>query len=96
MQQDQQSVDTERRHEEALTLLIEECAEVIQTVCKVKRFGADTKSPGANEKNGKMLTEELADLLAVIRLAEQHRAIDLPNEGMIERAIARKQRYSSL
>lgn len=96
MQQDQRSVAIEKWHEEALTLLIEECAKVIQTVCKIKRFGPDTKSPGANEKNGKMLTGELADLLAVVRLAEQHGTVDLPNERMIERAIARKQRYSSV
>lgn len=77
---------------EALTILVEECAEIIEAVSKVKRFGMDT----TNSKNGFALTKELADLLAVIRLAEKHGAIDPPSEEMIECAMARQQSYSSL
>ncbi|MCZ4273545.1 MazG nucleotide pyrophosphohydrolase domain-containing protein [Maritalea porphyrae] len=81
---------------EALTILVEECAEIIQAVSKVKRFGVDTTNADTGEKNGFALTKELADLLGVIRLAEKHGAIDPPSEEMIECAMARKQSYSSL
>jgi len=86
----------EDQKNEALTILVEECAEVIQAVSKVKRFGVDTTNSETGKKNGFALTKELADLLAVIRLAEKHGAIDPPSEGMIKSAIARKKCYSSL
>lgn len=90
------NLNEQSQKNEALTMFIEECAEVIQAVTKVKRFGVDTTNSGSGEKNGSALTMELADLLAVIRLAEAHGAIDPPSEEMIKSAMARKQKYSSL
>ena len=48
------------REEEILTILQEECAEVIQAISKMKRFGSDN--------NREDFTQELADLLHMIKL----------------------------
>lgn len=85
----------EDQKNEALTSLVEECAQVIQAVSKIKRLGANTTNLETGERNGFALKKELADLLAVIRLAVKHGAIDPPSEEMIGCAIVRKQSYSS-
>ncbi len=90
------SMDTTKLQHEALVILIEECAEVIQAISKIKRFGEDTINSETNVSNKMALTKELADLAAVLRLAEQCNAIVPPSEEMIVRAIARKRSYSSL
>ena len=51
---------------EILTILTEECAEVIQSVSKIQRFGWD--SEWANESNQVRLERELGDLLCMIDL----------------------------
>jgi NTP pyrophosphatase (non-canonical NTP hydrolase) len=55
------------RNEEILTILQEECAEVIQAVSKVKRFGL--------EGNVKDLKKELCDLQCMINLMEEFNVI---------------------
>lgn len=52
------------KSEEILNLLQEECAEVIQAISKVRRFG--------KEANIKALTEEIGDVLYLISLAKIH------------------------
>jgi NTP pyrophosphatase (non-canonical NTP hydrolase) len=81
---------------EALTLLTEECAEVIQAISKISRFGADTINSETGISNNAALRKELADLLATIRLATEHGAIQLPDEEMIEMSIKRKRSFSNL
>jgi NTP pyrophosphatase (non-canonical NTP hydrolase) len=52
---------------EILNILSEECAEVIQCISKIHRFGWDSENPtkpGYNNKDH--LTEELGDLLCMI------------------------------
>ena len=44
----------------------EECAEVIQAISKVSRFGIDNSKPGTNYTNRAHLEEELGDVLAMI------------------------------
>jgi NTP pyrophosphatase (non-canonical NTP hydrolase) len=55
------------RNEEIMTILQEECAEVIQAVSKVKRFGL--------EGNVKDLKKELCDLQCMINLMEEFNVI---------------------
>jgi len=55
------------RKEEIMTILQEECAEVIQAVSKVKRFGL--------EGNVKDLKKELCDLQCMINLMEEFNVI---------------------
>ena len=51
---------------ETLDILQEECAEVIQAVSKISRFGLDNLKPGKPKTNREHLEEELGDLLAMI------------------------------
>ena len=52
------------KSEEVLNLLQEECAEVIQAISKVRRFGKEANIQG--------LSEEIGDVLFLINLAKQH------------------------
>jgi len=49
-----------------MDILQEECAEVIQAVSKISRFGLDNLKPGKPKTNREHLEEELGDLLAMI------------------------------
>lgn len=51
---------------ETMSILQEECAEVIQAVSKINRFGLDNYKPGKPKTNKEHLEEELGDLLAMI------------------------------
>jgi NTP pyrophosphatase (non-canonical NTP hydrolase) len=54
---------------EILLILAEECAEVIQAISKIKRFGLNTEYKGTT--NFEMLAIELGDVLALIELTKQ-------------------------
>ena len=62
------------RIEHLLTILSEECAEVIQNVSKALRFGLEDKYESTT--NAENITKELADLFGVIDM--------LKNEGIIK------------
>ncbi len=51
---------------EVMDILQEECAEVIQAVSKINRFGIDNPKPGKPKTNREHLEEELGDMLAMI------------------------------
>jgi NTP pyrophosphatase (non-canonical NTP hydrolase) len=53
---------------EIYDILIEECAEVIQVVSKVKRFGIDSEIGVFDETNRDRLEQEIGDLLTMIDL----------------------------
>ena len=55
------------RNEEIMTILQEECAEVIQAVSKVKRFGLP--------ENEQSLKQELADLRCMLDLVEAYKVV---------------------
>jgi NTP pyrophosphatase (non-canonical NTP hydrolase) len=56
------------KEKEILLIIQEECAEVIQAISKVMRFGIDSEHPVTKITNKEHLEEELGDLLAVIGL----------------------------
>lgn len=56
---------------EVMDILQEECAEVIQAVSKVRRFGIDNVKPGKPKTNREHLEEELGDLLAMIDILKE-------------------------
>ena len=62
------------RNEEIMTILQEECAEVIQAVSKVKRFGL--------EGNVEDLKKELCDLQCMINLMSE---FDVVQYGLYQR-----------
>jgi NTP pyrophosphatase (non-canonical NTP hydrolase) len=51
---------------EVMDILQEECAEVIQAVSKIRRFGMDNAKPGTTYNNREHLEEELGDVLAMV------------------------------
>lgn len=56
------------RQKETLLILQEECAETIQAISKVFRFGWDNYKPGNMKTNKEHLEEELGDLMCMIDL----------------------------
>jgi NTP pyrophosphatase (non-canonical NTP hydrolase) len=56
---------------EVMDILQEECAEVIQAVSKISRFGIDNFKPGKAKTNREHLEEELGDMIAMICILEK-------------------------
>ena len=74
--------------EEILCILQEECAEVSQVVCKIRRFGIDnmyTKGSGTQREN---LTKELGDLQCMIDLCIERGIVE---KSAVDLAILNKQ-----
>jgi NTP pyrophosphatase (non-canonical NTP hydrolase) len=67
------------KEKEVMDILQEECAEVIQAVSKISRFGIDNLKPGKPKTNREHLEEELGDLLAMIDILCGMGAVDLDN-----------------
>lgn len=65
------------REFEALHILQEECAEVVQAVSKCFRFGLDNAKK--DRTNRSHLEEELGDLLAMIDMAVELNLVKLDN-----------------
>ena len=59
------------KEKEVMDILQEECAEVIQAVSKVSRFGIDNYKPGKPLTNREHLEEELGDLLAMVDIMKE-------------------------
>ena len=56
--------------DEILNILQEECAEVIQVISKIRRFGLDDDYSG--KTNREKLTQEVGDVLLLIDLLQAH------------------------
>ena len=70
-----------------LTILMEECAEVIQICSKIKRFGIDDYHPTEGMINRKALEKELGDLLCMVTILVKQGTV---NEIYIEDASEKK------
>jgi NTP pyrophosphatase (non-canonical NTP hydrolase) len=75
------------RTKEVMDILQEECAEVIQAVSKINRFGLDNFKPGKPKTNREHLEEELGDMLAMIDILQE---MDIVSYTSIEKAQAAK------
>jgi NTP pyrophosphatase (non-canonical NTP hydrolase) len=64
---------------EVMDILQEECAEVIQAVSKVSRFGIDNYKPGKPKTNREHLEEELGDVLAMIDIMLEFSVVSIDN-----------------
>ena len=58
----------EPKLDEILNILQEESVEVVQAVCKVRRFGFEGHHPDTTQTNREHLAEELGDLQCMIEL----------------------------
>jgi len=75
---------------EVMDILQEECAEVIQAVSKISRFGIDNFKPGKPKTNREHLEEELGDMLAMICILEKmgvinQDALEIATKAKIEK-----------
>lgn len=65
------------KQKEVLLIAQEECAEVTQAISKIFRFGFDSRWPPDGIDNRDRLTEELGDLMAMVKLMVEHGIVDL-------------------
>jgi NTP pyrophosphatase (non-canonical NTP hydrolase) len=72
---------------EVMDILQEECAEVIQAVSKISRFGIDNFKPGKAKTNREHLEEELGDMIAMICILEK---MGVVNQDALELATKAK------
>ena len=72
------------RNEEIMTILQEECAEVIQAVSKVRRFGL---SDNIGE-----LKKELCDLICMIELMREFNVIPMSYEEQLENIFQKREK----
>lgn len=72
---------------EVMDILQEECAEVIQAVSKISRFGLDNFKPGKPKTNREHLEEELGDLQAMVDILQE---LDIVSFANIEKAAEAK------
>jgi NTP pyrophosphatase (non-canonical NTP hydrolase) len=72
---------------EALRILQEECAEVVQAVSKIFRFGADNFSPNSGTTNRENLEIEIGDLVALVDILIELKYL---NSGYIELSAEKK------
>lgn len=82
---------------EALDILQEECAEVIQAVSKISRFGLDNLKPGKLKTNREHLEEEIGDLIAMIDILTRNNVIDPANiEAAAKAKIEKLKQWSNI
>lgn len=72
------AIDTTRKFYEALDLVQEECAEIIQIISKIRRFGLDSYHPSDPEQrtNSDLFHDEIGDLDLLIELLQLDGHID--------------------
>jgi len=67
------------QEKEVMDILQEECAEVIQAVSKISRFGIDNYKPGKPKTNRQHLEEELGDVIAMIDILQRMEIVSWTN-----------------
>jgi NTP pyrophosphatase (non-canonical NTP hydrolase) len=77
----------DNKTKEVMDILQEECAEVIQAVSKISRFGLDNFKPGKPKTNREHLEEELGDMMAMITILVDNGIV---NRVQLEHAEAAK------
>ena len=70
---------------EALGILQEECAEVIQEVSKIRRFGLDELSHHTNVSHRATLEMEIGDMLCLIDYLIEKQILDPTQLGLAKR-----------
>jgi NTP pyrophosphatase (non-canonical NTP hydrolase) len=77
------------RNRETLVIAQEECAEVIQVISKIQRFGID-------DANRQKLTAEVGDLLCMVDLMIEQNLIDADLTPAIEAKRTKLKKLSSI
>ena len=83
------------KEHEIMSIMQEECAECIQAVSKIFRFGFDGVHPEKSYDNREHLEEEVGDLLAMIDLLLENETVSWANVNKARRAKFEKLRQWS-
>ena len=82
---------------EVMDIAQEECAEVIQAISKIRRFGMDNAKPGTDYTNREHLEEELGDMLAMIDILTINGVVSWANLHKAKRAkIEKLKKWSNI
>ena len=82
---------------EVMDILQEECAEVVQAVSKIRRFGIDNAKPGTAYTNREHLEEEVGDMLAMIDILMANDIVSWGNLHKAKRAkIEKLKKWSNI
>ncbi len=82
---------------EVMDILQEECAEVIQAVSKISRFGINNFKPGKPKTNREHLEEELGDMLAMIDILREMGVVSAASmESAKQAKIEKLKRWSNI
>lgn len=85
------------KQREVLYITQEECAEVTQSISKIFRFGFDARYPVDGDNNRQKLTEEVGDLVAMVRLMIDFDIIDMDElENAANRKTEKLKKWSNL
>ena len=77
--------------------LTEECAEVIQAVCKAQRFGMDEDGNGAYVPNRMRVESEIQDLYALLELLGERGVLGVSRHAeMVEAKKAKVLRFAEV
>ncbi len=82
--------------EHLLTHLTEECAEIVQRVQKIERFGLDEIQEGKTQTNRRRLAEEVNQFEAVVVLLRKHGVIPPTDAVDVNRKHANMCSYGEL
>jgi NTP pyrophosphatase (non-canonical NTP hydrolase) len=72
-------MNLDQETKEVLDILQEECAEVIQAVSKISRFGLDNYKPGKPKTNREHLEQELGDMIALVHILKNMQIVSHEN-----------------
>jgi NTP pyrophosphatase (non-canonical NTP hydrolase) len=87
----------DEQNNEVMDILQEECAEVVQAVSKIRRFGIDNAKPGTEYSNREHLEEEIGDLLAMIDILQINNIVSWGNLHRAKRAkIEKLKKWSNI
>lgn len=82
---------------EVMDILQEECAEVIQAVSKIRRFGMNNSKHDTSQTNREHLEEELGDMLAMIDILMTNDIVSWSNLHIAKRAkIEKLKKWSNI
>ena len=87
----------DENNNEVMDILQEECAEVIQAVSKIRRFGIDNSKVGTEYTNREHLEEEVGDMLAMIDILMVNDIVSWSNLHQAKRAkIEKLKKWSNI
>jgi NTP pyrophosphatase (non-canonical NTP hydrolase) len=87
----------DEQNNEVMDILQEECAEVIQAVSKIRRFGIDNSKQGSGQTNREHFEEEVGDVLAMIDILLINNVVSWGNLHNAKRAkIEKLKKWSNI